>query len=148
MTSVLDVQRFKLEGRRFAVLTAYDYLSAQILDQAGIPILLVGDSLVEERIAERDRGRVRERGQGLDLVVTQAAGAPAEMGRARKNAKRPIPIVTNIVIWRRTRNPLPIRARLASESVRQARRRCTISWSAPWLAIVRNVPPRTPAQNV
>jgi 3-methyl-2-oxobutanoate hydroxymethyltransferase len=45
MTTVLDVQRFKDEGRRFAVLTAYDYLSAQTLDQAGIPILLVGDSL-------------------------------------------------------------------------------------------------------
>ena len=45
MTTVLDVQRFKDEGRRFAMLTAYDYLSAQILDDAGIPILLVGDSL-------------------------------------------------------------------------------------------------------
>src|SRR6202011_4303202 len=45
MTTVLDVQRFKEEGRRFAVLTAYDYLSARILDEAGIPILLVGDSL-------------------------------------------------------------------------------------------------------
>jgi len=37
MTTVLDVQRFKEEGRRFAVLTAYDYLSAKILDEAGIP---------------------------------------------------------------------------------------------------------------
>ncbi len=45
MTTVLDVQRFKDEGRHFAVLTAYDYLSAKILDEAGIPILLVGDSL-------------------------------------------------------------------------------------------------------
>src|SRR6266567_4153645 len=45
MTTVLDVQRFKDEGRRFAMLTAYDYLSAKILDEAGIPILLVGDSL-------------------------------------------------------------------------------------------------------
>jgi 3-methyl-2-oxobutanoate hydroxymethyltransferase len=45
MTTVLDVQRFKEEGRRFAVLTAYDYPSAKILDEAGIPILLVGDSL-------------------------------------------------------------------------------------------------------
>ena len=45
MTTVLDVQRFKDEGRRFAVITAYDFLSARILDEAGIPILLVGDSL-------------------------------------------------------------------------------------------------------
>jgi 3-methyl-2-oxobutanoate hydroxymethyltransferase len=45
MTTVLDVQRFKDEGRRFAVLTAYDFLSARILDEAGIPVLLVGDSL-------------------------------------------------------------------------------------------------------
>jgi 3-methyl-2-oxobutanoate hydroxymethyltransferase len=45
MTTVLDVQRFKEEGQRFAALTAYDYLSARILDEAGIPVLLVGDSL-------------------------------------------------------------------------------------------------------
>jgi 3-methyl-2-oxobutanoate hydroxymethyltransferase len=45
VTTVLDVQRFKDEHRRFAVVTAYDYLSARILDEAGIPILLVGDSL-------------------------------------------------------------------------------------------------------
>ncbi len=45
MTTVLDVQRFKDEGRHFAMLTAYDFLSARILDEAGIPILLVGDSL-------------------------------------------------------------------------------------------------------
>jgi len=45
MTTVLDVQRFKDEGRHFAMLTAYDFLTARILDEADIPILLVGDSL-------------------------------------------------------------------------------------------------------
>jgi 3-methyl-2-oxobutanoate hydroxymethyltransferase len=33
------------EGRRIPMLTAYDYPSAQILDEAGIPMILVGDSL-------------------------------------------------------------------------------------------------------
>ena len=44
MTTVLDLQRFKAEGRRFAMLTAYDYTTARLLDAAGIPVLLVGDS--------------------------------------------------------------------------------------------------------
>lgn len=45
MTTVLDVQRFKDEGRRFAMVTAYDYTMARLVDQAGVPLLLVGDSL-------------------------------------------------------------------------------------------------------
>ena len=40
-----DVLRFKAEGRRFAMLTAYDYPTARLADEAGIPILLVGDTL-------------------------------------------------------------------------------------------------------
>ena len=34
----------KAEGRRWAMLTAYDMYAAQIFDEAGIPVLLVGDS--------------------------------------------------------------------------------------------------------
>jgi 3-methyl-2-oxobutanoate hydroxymethyltransferase len=38
------LQAMKAEGRRWAMLTAYDMYSAQIFDEAGIPVLLVGDS--------------------------------------------------------------------------------------------------------
>jgi len=45
--TVRDLRAFKAQSRRFAMLTAYDYPTAQILDQAGIPVLLVGDSLAQ-----------------------------------------------------------------------------------------------------
>jgi 3-methyl-2-oxobutanoate hydroxymethyltransferase len=44
-TTILDVRRFKEGGTRFAMLTAYDYPTAQALDQAGVPLVLVGDTL-------------------------------------------------------------------------------------------------------
>lgn len=45
MITVPDVQRLKAERRRFAMLTAYDYTTARLLDEAGIPLLLIGDTL-------------------------------------------------------------------------------------------------------
>jgi 3-methyl-2-oxobutanoate hydroxymethyltransferase len=44
-TTVLDLQRFKDEGHRFAMLTCYDFQSAQIFDEAGIPLIFIGDTL-------------------------------------------------------------------------------------------------------
>ncbi len=43
--STHDLKAWKGEGRRWAMLTAYDFPTAQILDAAGVPVLLVGDSL-------------------------------------------------------------------------------------------------------
>jgi 3-methyl-2-oxobutanoate hydroxymethyltransferase len=43
--SIHDLRTWKSEGRRFAMLTAYDFPTAQILDRAGVPVLLVGDSV-------------------------------------------------------------------------------------------------------
>jgi 3-methyl-2-oxobutanoate hydroxymethyltransferase len=40
-----DVQAMKARGERIVVLTAYDHPSARLADAAGIPLLLVGDSL-------------------------------------------------------------------------------------------------------
>jgi len=39
-----DLQAAKRRGERWPMLTAYDYSTASLLDAAGIPVLLVGDS--------------------------------------------------------------------------------------------------------
>ena len=44
-TTLSDLQRMKTEGRRIPMLTAYDHPSARLADLAGVPLLLVGDSL-------------------------------------------------------------------------------------------------------
>jgi 3-methyl-2-oxobutanoate hydroxymethyltransferase len=43
--NVRDLRKWKTEGKKFTMLTAYDYTTARWLTQAGIPVLLVGDSL-------------------------------------------------------------------------------------------------------
>ena len=43
--TIRDMQGFKRRGEKIPMVTAYDYTSASILDGAGIPFLLVGDSL-------------------------------------------------------------------------------------------------------
>jgi 3-methyl-2-oxobutanoate hydroxymethyltransferase len=44
-TTVRDLRKWKSERHKFTMLTAYDYTTATWLDRAGIPVLLVGDSL-------------------------------------------------------------------------------------------------------
>jgi 3-methyl-2-oxobutanoate hydroxymethyltransferase len=42
--TTFDLQAAKRRGERWPMLTAYDYSTASLLDAAGIPVLLVGDS--------------------------------------------------------------------------------------------------------
>jgi len=43
--TIVDLQRMREQGKPISMLTAYDYPTAKAADAAGIPILLVGDSL-------------------------------------------------------------------------------------------------------
>ena len=43
--SIHQLAEWKREGRRFAMLTAYDHAMARLVEQAGVPVVLVGDSL-------------------------------------------------------------------------------------------------------
>lgn len=45
--TIRDVQAFKDRGEKFAMLTVYESTCARLLDEAGIPVLLVGDTLSE-----------------------------------------------------------------------------------------------------
>ena len=51
---IRDFLRWKEEQRPFAVLTAYDAPMARILHEAGIPMLLVGDSVGNVMLGYRD----------------------------------------------------------------------------------------------
>jgi 3-methyl-2-oxobutanoate hydroxymethyltransferase len=56
--TVLDIAKMHADGVRIPMLTAYDYPTAQILDQAGIPMLLVGDSVGQVMLGYESTVRV------------------------------------------------------------------------------------------
>lgn len=44
-TTIREIAALKRRGKRIAMITAYDYTSARIVENAGVDIILVGDSL-------------------------------------------------------------------------------------------------------
>ena len=45
MITVNTLQKMKAEGEKIAMLTAYEASFAALMDEAGVDVLLVGDSL-------------------------------------------------------------------------------------------------------
>jgi len=43
--TINQIKQMKQKGEKITMLTAYDYATARIVDEAGIPLILVGDSL-------------------------------------------------------------------------------------------------------
>ncbi len=56
--TVADIASMHADGARIAMLTAYDHPTARVLDEAGIPLLLVGDSLGEVLLGYESTVRV------------------------------------------------------------------------------------------
>ena len=43
--TVITLQQMKEQGKKISMLTAYDYSTAKLEDEAGVNMILVGDSL-------------------------------------------------------------------------------------------------------
>jgi 3-methyl-2-oxobutanoate hydroxymethyltransferase len=56
--TVADVARMHADGTPIPMLTAYDYPTARLLDEAGIPLVLVGDSVGEVMLGYESTVRV------------------------------------------------------------------------------------------
>ena len=52
--SISKLQSLKNEGKKIVAITAYDYSTAQIIEQAGVDMILVGDSLAMVALGYRD----------------------------------------------------------------------------------------------
>jgi 3-methyl-2-oxobutanoate hydroxymethyltransferase len=75
--TIHDLRAWKSQGRRFTMLTAYDYPTARILDEAGIPVLLVGDTLAEVMLGYETT---------LPVTVDAMLHHTQAVGRGAKNA--------------------------------------------------------------
>jgi 3-methyl-2-oxobutanoate hydroxymethyltransferase len=90
----------KARGEKLAVLTAYDYPSARLLDEAGVDIILVGDSLgmvvlglpdttgVDMSAMLHHAAAVRRAVRRAPVVVDLPAHSYDDPGRAVHNAER------------------------------------------------------------
>ena len=76
--SIHDLRAWKGEQRRWIMLTAYDFPTSQILDRAGVPVLLVGDSLGRNVLGYENELPVTM-GEMLHHVKAVARGAERAM---------------------------------------------------------------------
>ncbi|MBI5236294.1 MAG: 3-methyl-2-oxobutanoate hydroxymethyltransferase [Deltaproteobacteria bacterium] len=100
-TTAPDILRMKAEGKKIPVLTAYGFQIASLLDNAGIPLIIVGDSLgmVEagydttlpvtmDEMIYHTRSVVRGAGTALVVADMPFGSYQASLDEARTNAVR------------------------------------------------------------
>ena len=97
--TILDLQVMKAKGEKIAVLTAYDYPFARIMDQAGIDVILVGDSagsvfagydttlpVTMEEMLYHTRAVARSVSQALVVADMPFLSYQVDLAEARRNA--------------------------------------------------------------
>lgn len=75
--TVLTFQQSKLEGKKISMLTAYDYSTAKLMDEAGVNSILVGDSLGNVMLGYEDT---------LSVTMEDMIHHGAAVARGAKNA--------------------------------------------------------------
>ncbi len=99
--TVPEIRKMKERGEKITALTAYDYTFARILDQAGVDILLVGDSLgsviqgqtstlpvTMEDMIYHTRAVVRGTGRALVVADMPFLSFQISIEEAKRNAGR------------------------------------------------------------
>ncbi|HSI92181.1 MAG TPA: 3-methyl-2-oxobutanoate hydroxymethyltransferase [Jiangellaceae bacterium] len=75
--TIRDLQQAKDRGERWPMLTSYDMYTAEIFDEAGVPVLLVGDSAGNNVFAHADTVPVT-----VDELIPLARAVVRSTGRA------------------------------------------------------------------
>jgi 3-methyl-2-oxobutanoate hydroxymethyltransferase len=99
--TILDFQKMKADGSKITMLTAYDATTARILDESGIDVLLVGDSLGSvimgfdttlpvtlDDIVHHTRAVTRTRRRSFVVADMPFMSYHVSIGEARRNAGR------------------------------------------------------------
>ena len=97
--SVVDIAKLYADGVRIATITAYDFPTAALVDEAGIPLILVGDSLAQVMLGYDTTVRV-----SMDEMLhhTKAVVRGSEAGADRRRTCRSCPTRRPM-----TRSPTP-----------------------------------------
>ena len=102
--TVGDIAKLHADGQRIAMLTAYDYPTAKLLDEAGIPLLLVGDSVGRAML-----GYENEIPVSMADMLHHTAAVTRGAKRALVIGDMPFLSYATPEAARRQRRPLPVR---------------------------------------
>ena len=75
--TIITFKQSKQQGRKISILTAYDYSTAKLMDEAGINAILVGDSLGNVVLGYEDT---------LSVTMEDMIHHGAAVARGAKNA--------------------------------------------------------------